>query len=172
MGKDSNERSALLAKMPPPVGYTQLQQIVASGAARASRPVLTTTQQQALTAKKYNKAMGMAVSPAKQLAMNAFMMWFSGNQLNIFSINTTSSAILTPLGALLSVTPFFASLGTDVDTKLAKAIFIVINLVWLAIGLYKMSSMRLLPTTSADWTGKLVWKEMMESTSIPPLSWS
>jgi hypothetical protein len=28
--------------------------------------------------------------------------------------------------------------------------------------------MRLLPTTSADWTSKIEWKQMMERTSIPP----
>ena len=38
------------------------------------------------------------------------------------------------------------------------------------MGMYKMGSMKLLPTTSADWTGSVVWKELMESTSIPPIA--
>ena len=50
-----------------------------------------------------------------------------------------------------------------------KLIFVLLNCVWLAVGLYKMSKMRLLPTTSADWSGRIVWKQMDEITSIPPL---
>ena len=56
-----------------------------------------------------------------------------------------------------------------VELQTPKLIFIALNLFWLAVGLYKMSKMRLLPTTSADWSGRIVWKEIMEVTSIPPL---
>jgi hypothetical protein len=111
--------------------------------------------------------MGIAMSPGKNLAMNAFMMYMSGSTLNIFSISTTSSAILTPLTSIFGVERTFANL--DVDTQMAKAVYIAMNLVWLAIGLYKMSSMRLLPTTSADFADSVVWKDMMETTSIPPV---
>jgi Protein of unknown function (DUF1077) len=45
---------------------------------------------------------------------------------------------------------------------------LALNLLFLGIGLYKMSSMRLLPTTAADWTSKIAWKAMAETTSIPP----
>jgi hypothetical protein len=80
--------------------------------------------------------------------------------------NKFSSAIVTPLTSIFSIERTFANL--DVDTQMAKAVYIGVNLVWLAIGLYKMSSMRLLPTTSADFADSVVWKDMMETTSIPP----
>jgi hypothetical protein len=75
-------------------------------------------------------------------------------------------ALLTPIKSILGMQQTFASLE-GVDLQLAKLIYVGLNIVWLMIGLYKMSNMRLLPTTSADWTGSIVWKEMMESSSIP-----
>eukprot|EP00977_Amphora_coffeiformis_P010409 scaffold2433_cov159-Amphora_coffeaeformis.AAC.6 len=101
--------------------------------------------------------------------MNAFMLYMSGSQLNIFSINTTTSAIMTPLTSIAAINKTFAHLA-DPNSNLTtpKLLFLVVNLLWLGMGLYKMSSMRLLPTTSADWTHRIVWKDMMETTSIPP----
>ena len=94
-------------------------------------------------------------------------MYMSGNQLNIFSISVTSSAILGPLASIFGIQKQFGALQ-DVDLTTPKLLFLALNLAWLGLGLYKMSSMRLLPTTSADFTYKIVWKDMMESTSIPP----
>lgn len=104
---------------------------------------------------------------SQQIAMNAFMMYMSGSQLNIFSISTTTSAIMTPVSNILSLNKQFAHLS-EVNLTTPKLAFLALNLVWLAIGLYKMSSMRLLPTTSADWTHRIAWKDMQELTSIPP----
>lgn len=113
--------------------------------------------------------MSIATNPGKQILMNAFMMYMSGSQLNIFSISITSGAILTPLSNLFGgMEQQFAALQGDVDLTTPKLIFVVLNLVWLGVGLYKMSSMRLLPTTSADYAYKILWKDMMERTSIPP----
>lgn len=131
---------------------------------------MTQQQQLALQAKKKTKALAIATKPGQQIAMNAFMMYMSGKNLNIFSISITSMAVLSPLTSMLTMGKTFGPLeqgGTDL--QLAKLIFVGLNLVWLCIGLYKMSSMRLLPTTSADWTGSVVWKEMMETSSIPPV---
>lgn len=111
--------------------------------------------------------MTLATAPGQQILMNAFMMYMSGKQLNIFSISITSMAILNPLKGLFSVEQTFGALE-GVDLQIPKLIFIGLNLVWVALGLYKMSSMKLLPTTSADWTGSIVWKELLETSSIPP----
>mmetsp|Transcript_23146 Transcript_23146/g.64149 ORF Transcript_23146/g.64149 Transcript_23146/m.64149 type:complete len:97 (-) Transcript_23146:89-379(-) len=92
-------------------------------------------------------------------------MYMSGSNLNIFSINTVSTAILTPLTSIFLLDRTFGSL--EVDTSTAKVIYVAINLVWLGMGLYKMSAMRLLPTTSADFADSIVWKDMMETSSIP-----
>ena len=97
------------------------------------------------------------------------MMYMSGSQLNIFSISITSGAILSPLTNIFGMEQQFGALPQqDDDLTTAKLVYVALNLVWLGIGLYKMSSMRLLPTTSADFTYKIAWKEMMETTSTPP----
>lgn len=138
----------------------------------ARPPALSQQKQTQLQAKKSQIAMSVAMKPGQQVAMNAFMMWMSGSQLNIFSISTTSSAILGPLTSILSLDKTFAHLkdpsGDSSFLTMPKLLYLVINLVWLGIGLYKMSSMRLLPTTSADWTHRIVWKDMLEMSSIPP----
>lgn len=110
--------------------------------------------------------MSLAAQPLQQAGMNAFMMYMSGSSLNMFSINTVGSAILTPMASIFGVERTFANL--DVDTQMAKLLYIAVNLAWLGFGLYKMSSMRLLPTTSADFADSIVWKDMMETSSIPP----
>ena len=132
----------------------------------SSQVVLTQAQQTALAMKKKQKAMSMAMAPGQQIAMNAFMMYMSGSGLNIFSVSVTSTAILSPLHSLMSMSKMFQPLGDDL--QMPKLLFIALNLVWLGVGMYKLSSMKLLPTTSADWTGSVVWKEMMETSSIPP----
>ena len=115
--------------------------------------------------------MQIALSPGKQIAMNAFMLWMSGKNLNIFSISITSMAILNPIRGILSLSNAFRSCEDPdgkVDLASSKALFVVLNLVWLGVGVYKMANMKLLPLTSADWEGYVVWKHVMETSSIPP----
>lgn len=155
-----------VAKLPPCVGYKELvaaeKQRSSPSAAGAGGP-----SQDALVAKRQAQAMSLATKPGQQILMNAFMMYMAGSNLNIFTISTTSSAILTPITSILKVEKTFEKL--DVDAQMPKLVFVLLNLVWLGIGMYKMSSMRLLPTTSADWTGSIAWKDMMETSSIPPI---
>mmetsp|Transcript_16617 Transcript_16617/g.19953 ORF Transcript_16617/g.19953 Transcript_16617/m.19953 type:complete len:178 (-) Transcript_16617:132-665(-) len=167
--KEGNVGYDTILKCPPPVGMKALQSQERQSSSSSSSFVTTTQKQKdALAAKKKNRALTIATGPGKQIAMNAFMMYMSGKSLNIFSISITSMAVLTPLTSILSIQKAFSSLE-DIDLQMPKLIYVVCNLVWLGLGLYKMSSMRLLPTTSADWTGSIVWKEMMESSSIPPV---
>ncbi|GKY94669.1 hypothetical protein MPSEU_000432300 [Mayamaea pseudoterrestris] len=132
---------------------------------------LSQTQINQLAAKQHQHAMAIAMRPGQQILMNAFMMYMSGSQLNIFSISITSSAILSPLAALLNINNTFAALQS-IDLQYPKLAYIAMNVAWLALGLYKMAGMRLLPTTSADWAWKLDWKDMMETTSIPAVAYS
>ena len=110
--------------------------------------------------------MGIATGPGKQIMMNGFMMYMSGNTLNIFSISITSMAIMTPIQSIFGVNKIFAPYP---NSSMPQLVYLVLNLVWLAIGLYKMKSMNLLPVTSADWNGRILWKHILEQTSIPPL---
>jgi len=125
----------------------------------------------AIVARKKSRAMQIALSPGKQIAMNAFMLWMSGKNLNIFSISVTSMAILNPIKGILSLSNAFRSCEDPdgkVDLASSKALFVVLNLIWLGVGVYKMANMKLLPLTSADWEGYVVWKHVMETSSIPP----
>lgn len=162
--KENHEGYIALSKCPAIVGQSQLQKAARQHGNPSAAPTKSTAS---LVARKKQKAMAIAMKPGSQIAMNAFMMYMSGSNLNIFSINTVSSAILTPITSIFMIERTFATL--DVDTQTAKAIYIAMNLVWLGIGLYKMSAMRLLPTTSADFADSIVWKDMMETSSIPSI---
>lgn len=160
--KEYHEGYHSLSQLPPSIGHSQL---IAAERKKAT-PSGTNQNRDALLAKRRSKAMSIATKPGQQILMNAFMMYMSGSTLNIFSISITSMAILTPLTSLFTIDSAFANL--ELDTQTPKLIYAACNLAWLALGLYKMSSMRLLPTTSADWTDSIVWKDMMETSSIPP----
>jgi ER membrane protein complex subunit 4 len=162
--KENHEGYHALSKCPLSIGHSLVKKAEQKSLNPSTAPSQNTA---ALVAKRKQKAMALAMKPGQQIAMNAFMMYMSGSSLNMFSITTTSTAILTPVASIFSMQRTFGNL--DVDTQTAKLVYIAINLVWLAIGLYKMSSMRLLPTTSADFADSLVWKDMMETTSIPPV---
>jgi ER membrane protein complex subunit 4 len=138
-----------------------------SSSGASGKPTLTVAQQTLVAAKRQKMAMSLAMKPAQQIAMQAFMLYMSGSQLNMFSINVTTMAILSPLSAIFNMDQTFSKLQ-DTELQIPKLIYLALNLAFLGIGLYKMSSMRLLPTTSADWTSKIVWKTMEETTSIPP----
>lgn len=163
--KEHHEGYHTLSKCPPTIGYSNLQ----AAERKTAAPSTTASSQVSaqLLAKHKAKAMALAMNPGKQIGMNAFMMYMSGKTLNIFSISVTSSAIMTPIKGLFSVEKTFANL--DLDSSVPKLIFVACNLVWLVLGLYKMSSMRLLPTTSADFADSIVFKDMMEASSIPPM---
>jgi hypothetical protein len=126
----------------------------------------------AIRSRKQSRAFSIALSPGKQIAMNAFMLYMSGKNLNIFSISILSSAILSPIRGIMSVSNAFRSCEDPdgkIDLTSSKALFILMNLAWLGVGLYKMATMKLLPLTSADWENYVVWKHVMETSSIPPV---
>lgn len=171
--REGNEGFHTISKCPAPIGMKSLthQDTVFHGVLGVvgSKPTLTIAQQTLVANKRQKMAMAIAMKPGQQIAMQSFMLYMSGSQLNMFSINVTTSAIITPLTAIFTVDQTFRKLQQqDTDLTIPKLIFIALNLAFLGVGLYKMSSMRLLPTTSADWTSKLAWKQMAETTSIPP----
>lgn len=165
---EGHEGYHTITKCPSPIGMKSLQHHESTlKALVGSAPIKTVAQQAALAARKQKMAMSVATKPGQQILMQAFMLYMSGSQLNMFSINVTTMAILSPLSAIFAIDTAFRPFH-DVDLQIPKLIYLALNLLFLGIGLYKMSSMRLLPTTSADFTSKIVWKDMMERTSIPP----
>ncbi len=121
-----------------------------------------------LAAKK-RQIMEIAYSPGKSLLSTGFMLWMSGSSIQIFSIMMTSMAIINPLSALSSVGKTFSKFdGEDgVDTRMAKLIFIALQIVSLAVALYKCNSMGLLPLTSADWLQNIPYNVYNEHISSP-----
>eukprot|EP00638_Chattonella_subsalsa_P008618 CAMPEP_0117758186 /NCGR_PEP_ID=MMETSP0947-20121206/15217_1 /TAXON_ID=44440 /ORGANISM="Chattonella subsalsa, Strain CCMP2191" /LENGTH=154 /DNA_ID=CAMNT_0005578303 /DNA_START=50 /DNA_END=511 /DNA_ORIENTATION=- len=102
---------------------------------------------------KMKRAQEMAMAPLKNIAMQGFMMWMSGSQINIFSIMITGMAFMNPIKAILGVNQMFAKLddrGT-LDLTIPKLTFIAVNILGIGSGLYKCATMGLLPLTSADW---------------------
>ena len=169
---------AQLQKKSPPVDMSLVQSTAQKLEQKSTHSVkddvmtaAETKQVMAIRARKQSKAMSIALSPGKQLGMSAFMLWMSGKNLNIFSISTTSMAIMNPIKGMMSVGTAFKTCEDPegkVDLTSSKALFVLLNLVWLGVGMYKMASMKLLPLTSADWESYVVWKHLSESSSIPP----
>jgi len=101
---------------------------------------------------KQKKVWEIAASPMKNIGMMAFMMWMSGNSVQIFSIGITITALMQPVKSIMSSTQVFARFADkDVDTFLPRLLFIAVQLGGLGMGLYKLSNMGLLPTHGSDW---------------------
>ena len=93
---------------------------------------------------KLKKAWELAIAPAKSLPMNAVMMYMSGNSLQIFSIMMVFMLFKTPIQSLLQTNQMFEKFETD-GTKgkllLVKATFVLMNLVALSLGIWKVNSL-------------------------------
>jgi hypothetical protein len=125
---------------------------------------------------KERKAWDFALSPAKSLPMQAFMLYMSGGGVQIFSIGIVFMLLLTPVKnlttmnsgktALLHVplrnalkresafSPFAPAKSDSAafSTLLAqKLLYFLCNLLTLGVGLWKCRSMGLLPTGTGDW---------------------
>jgi hypothetical protein len=117
-----------------------------------------------LLAAKQRQVNNIAYSPGKNLLTTAFMLWMSGSSIQIFSIMMTGMALWNPLKALFSLNEPFRPFEKDegVDLKMPKLIFASLQILAFGVGLYKCSTMGLLPLTSADWVGylpKVVFRE-------------
>ncbi|KAM4056893.1 transmembrane protein [Hirsutella rhossiliensis] len=107
---------------------------------------------------KLKKAWEVALAPVKSLPMTAIMMYMSGNSLQIFSIMMVFMAFKNPLVGLMSTNQAFERFQTEGNTaKLlqTKLVYVAMQLVALAVGIWKINAMGLLPTTRSDW---LMWE--------------
>lgn len=97
---------------------------------------------------KLKKAWELAIAPAKQLPMNAFGMYMTGNSLQIFSIMMVFMLFKAPIQALMNVQGTFQRLESEGNRQqmvLAKMAFVACNLLALGLGLWKVNGMGLLP---------------------------
>ncbi|KAF9662045.1 hypothetical protein SADUNF_Sadunf18G0012300 [Salix dunnii] len=105
---------------------------------------------------KSQKAWEVAQAPFKNLLMMGFMMWMAGNTVHLFSIGITFSALWQPIGALQGVGKVFEPYkDSKVDLLAPKLVFIALNLGGLALGIWKLNTLGLLPTHVSDWVSSL-----------------
>ncbi|KFK25360.1 unnamed protein product [Arabis nemorensis] len=112
---------------------------------------------------KLQKAWEVAQSPFKNLMMMGFMMWMAGNTVHLFSIGITFSALWQPISALQSVGKIFEPFKDNkVELLMPKLVFLALNLGGLALGIWKLNTLGLLPTHASDWVSSLAPPQEVE----------
>ncbi|KAM0261692.1 hypothetical protein ACHAQJ_002144 [Trichoderma viride] len=109
---------------------------------------------------KVKKAWEVALAPVKGLPMTAIMMYMSGNSLQIFSIMMVFMAFKNPIVGLMSTNQAFERFQTDSNSGQilqTKLVYVAMQFVALAVGIWKINSMGLLPTTRSDW---MMWEAL------------
>ena len=97
---------------------------------------------------KVKKAWEVALAPVKSLPMTGIMMYMSGNSLQIFSIMMVMMAFKNPLTALMSTNQAFERFQTENNAgKIlqTKLVYVAMNILALALGIWKVNGMGLLP---------------------------
>ena len=97
---------------------------------------------------KVKKAWEVALAPVKSLPMTAIMMYMSGNTLQIFSIMMVLMAFKNPIMGLIGTNQALARFESDTNRSQivpVKLLYVVMQLVALAVGVWKINSMGLLP---------------------------
>jgi hypothetical protein len=91
------------------------------------------------------KAWEIAIAPSKQLPMNGIMMYMSGNSLQIFSIMMLFKG---PIQGLINTNAAFAKYETP-STRgrlvVVKLVYVLMQFLLLALGIWKVNAMGLLP---------------------------
>lgn len=97
---------------------------------------------------KLKKAWEVALAPVKSLPMTAFMMYMSGNSLQIFSIMMVVMAFKNPLMGLVNTNQAFEKFQADSiagQIIQVKVVYVACQIVALAVGVWKINNMGLLP---------------------------
>jgi hypothetical protein len=98
---------------------------------------------------KVKKAWEVALGPIKSLPMTGIMMYMSGNSLQIFSIMMVFMAFKNPIMGILGTNQAFERFETDSNrAKImqVKLAYVAMQLVALALGIWKVNGMGLLPS--------------------------
>ncbi|KAK7688925.1 hypothetical protein QCA50_007616 [Cerrena zonata] len=145
--------------LPPPPGFAQ-NPVTTSKTSAKSKPESSSSY----AALKEKRAWDMAISPAKSLPMQAFMLYMSGGGVQIFSMGIVFMLLSSPFKNVAGINTAFAPFAptseknaTPIDAKalttlpLQKIVYLICNLLTLALGLWKCRSMGLLPTGTGDW---------------------
>ncbi|CAK7266226.1 hypothetical protein SEPCBS57363_001988 [Sporothrix epigloea] len=144
------------------------KEIKAAATAAATKKQQTPEEMDTL---KVKKAWEVALGPVKALPMTAIMMYMSGNSLQIFSIMMVFMAFKNPIMGILGTQQAFERFDTPSNRGQmlqAKLAFVAMQILALALGVWKLNGMGLLPTTRSDW---LAWEEPRgtSETAVPAL---
>ncbi|KAM5439258.1 hypothetical protein MferCBS31731_004679 [Microsporum ferrugineum] len=157
MNSAAPSRAPKSASFPDPPGYSApkpvSKQRTQPSSSTSSAPRKTETD-----ALKLKKAWELALAPAKQLPMNAIMMYMSGNSLQIFSIMMVFMLFKGPITGIIGTNAAFAKLESESirgQMVAVKVVYVAMQCVLLALGVWKVNGMGLLPTTRSDW---LAWE--------------
>ncbi|XP_010907495.1 uncharacterized protein [Elaeis guineensis] len=144
-----NTSSSSYSGVPDPIGFNRsIQDLDDANGGRQKKD--------AEAAWKSQKAWEVAQAPLKNLFMMGFMMWMAGSTVHLFSIGITFSALWQPISALQGVGKVFEPYkDSRVDILAPKLLFIALNLVGLALGVWKLNTLGLLPTHASDWVSSL-----------------
>ncbi|KAK2737363.1 ER membrane protein complex subunit 4 [Myotisia sp. PD_48] len=123
----------------------------------STAPARTSSETEAL---KLKKAWEVALAPSKQIPMNAIMMYMSGNSLQIFSIMMVFMLFKGPIQGIISTNLAFAkfeSEGTRGKMIGVKLVYVLMQFALLAMGIYKVNAMGLLPYESPNLEASLTF---------------
>ncbi|XP_059472917.1 ER membrane protein complex subunit 4 [Neocloeon triangulifer] len=96
------------------------------------------------------KSWDLALGPLKQVPMNLFLMYMAGSSISIFPIMMVGMLIIRPVKSLFTMQQAFKVIeGNQVIGQ--KFVYLIGNILNVALALYKCQSMGLLPTHSSDW---------------------
>ncbi|CAG8592237.1 1722_t:CDS:2 [Paraglomus occultum] len=157
----SRGRSQVAVQDPPGFALSS-SQTHTKGNLKGKKDAPPTTDQETL---KVKKAWEAAFSPGKSIPMNAFMLWMSGSGVTIFSVMITGMLFFSPIKALMGVDSVFERYESPKNKRqllVPKMVYILLQLCTMGLGLYKCSSMGLLPTATSDWLAFMEPKTVTE----------
>ncbi|KAI0312966.1 hypothetical protein OF83DRAFT_1165791 [Amylostereum chailletii] len=143
--------------LPPPPGFSSL-----TSARASTKPVAAASK--SYEALKERRAWEFGYAPAKQLPMQAFMLYMSGGGVQIFSMGIVAMLLFSPFKNLAAMNAAFSQFapGTPSSSSsanatalttllLPKLLYVLCNALTLGLGLWKCRQMGLLPTGTGDW---------------------
>ncbi|WWC89361.1 uncharacterized protein L201_004283 [Kwoniella dendrophila CBS 6074] len=175
--------------IPNPPGHlppTSAKQLTAKSA--QPDPDVLVKQNKKSTELKLRRAWDLALAPAKSLPMQAIMLYFSGSGVQIFSLGMIFMLLTGPITAVFNIFRAFESLrptstpSTPTTNKKSSELstvsaepsygplalpmiaYVACQGLVLALGLWKCSTMGILPTGSGDW--------LHFETRLDPPEWS
>ncbi|KAH9918388.1 DUF1077-domain-containing protein [Epithele typhae] len=141
--------------LPPPPGFASAVTSVQSKGASNKQIAAANSSYEEM---KQSRAWDLAISPAKSLPMQAFMLYMSGGGVQIFSMGIVFMLLSSPFKNVAAINSAFAPLAPATSSPkafstlpLQKVAYLLCNLLTLALGLWKCRSMGLLPTGTGDW---------------------